>query len=115
MALDSLGPLVAQRNDRTSGVPPSAVLTGPHVQGPHTGLQAQATASVPPTLQNSLFSQTQNNQRASLTVLTLPPLNVNQTPQSLNVARAVMDEANSLLSLYSNLRLAFSVQDMQRR
>jgi hypothetical protein len=50
-----------------------------------------------------------------LTVLTLPRLDINQSSQVQEVARNMMDEANSLLADYSNIRLAFSAQDMGTR
>jgi hypothetical protein len=91
-------PSVVLQCDQFSDIPPP--------QGP-----AQAYTGVFPAIQSSVLSQTQDHK--SLTVLTLPPLNVNQSSQTLKVAKDMMAEANSLLSLYTNVRLAFSVQDMR--
>jgi hypothetical protein len=50
-----------------------------------------------------------------LTVLTLPRLDINQSSQIQQVAKNIVDEANSLLARYSNARLAFSAQDFRSR
>jgi len=50
-----------------------------------------------------------------LTVLTLPRLDINQSPEVQQICKTMLDEANSLLVHYSNVRLAFSAQDMRRR
>ena len=50
-----------------------------------------------------------------LTVLTLPRMNIDPFPQVQQFAKDVLDEANSLLTDYSNVRLAFSAHDMARR
>lgn len=50
----------------------------------------------------------------ALTVLTLPFLNIGQSPQTIKAATNILQEANSLLALYSNVRLAYSAQDMRQ-
>lgn len=47
-----------------------------------------------------------------LTVLTLPYLGINTSLESIRMASDVMNEANSLLSLYTDVQLAFSARDM---
>jgi hypothetical protein len=47
-----------------------------------------------------------------LTVLTLPCLDIYRNPKSTQVAFDILKEANNLLSLYTDVQLAFSAGDM---